>query len=330
MLEIGLVAHRVVMKGAAIDAAAHDHRELALPTGPEDVRIDERPILERNLDVPEAADAEDVAPNLVAGGRRRAQGAGARVSEQLGGIEIRNQAKHLGVLREVPDMIGLDAGKRHVAPEVDRPQVGDVMDLGGDVDSAVDIAVAVEAAQETGDISESGIEQLLDIAVDAADEVGHRQPRRAIGIADGNLADEECDPLTIRIAELALLVGETGRTWAFVAEAGQRSGKDSSQEHVLFLHIWPRERPSEIQFEERNCEPPALELHVRPAPKPPPESWRIRCARRLRTSLAGGQAARSAHSDCRGNHDCCSATRSPGSAAPAAQKFLRRNWGGAS
>src|SRR5260221_14484407 len=100
MLEIGLVAHRVVMKGAAIDAAAHDHRELALAIGPESVRIDERPILERNLAAPEAGAAEGVASNRLAGGRRRAHGAGASGRETLGALPVRKQAKHPGALAE--------------------------------------------------------------------------------------------------------------------------------------------------------------------------------------------------------------------------------------
>ena len=232
VLGVLLAAPGMVDEGPPVYATVHDHRDGLIGVRPEDIGEHERAIPERDLEVAVAADAEDVAADLIARRGRRHEGARRPVTEDLRPVQVLEQPRDGRVVSEGLDGIRRSARQRHgPVAEVDPAIAHHLMDLGSQVDPVVGVAVLVEGLKKARDVGQAGVGQLVHLTIDPGDDVADREPVRAQRRPEGNRTDREGDDLAIHELERPIVVGEARAARRFELEAGHRSGEPSLTQH---------------------------------------------------------------------------------------------------
>ena len=238
VLSVLVAADGMVDKRPTVNAAVHDDRHRFLGVRTVDVRIHERAVLQRDLDVAETPDAEHVAANLVARGGRRSERSGLAVGEDVRPIQVIEEIRDDRVLRESQDRIRRGAWERHQpVAEVDAATSHQRVDLRRQGGSVVGGAVLIERLEEAGDVGQTRIGQLVELPIDPRDDVGDCEPLRTPGRADQNRTDRERDDLVVLELEGPIVVRDARAGGGFELQANNRSRKPSSTQHESPLQV---------------------------------------------------------------------------------------------
>jgi hypothetical protein len=159
----------------------------------------------------------------------------AVLTEDAGRGQVFQQLAHIRVVSELLQFVGR-SGRRvvGVVPEVDASPSDHVVHLGRDDRARVTRLVATQREDQSRNVGQARVLQLVDIAIDASDKLREVDARGRGHIPECVAAEQEGHALALLVLELTSVVSEArvGRGLKF--EPRDRTGQDTCESHALF------------------------------------------------------------------------------------------------